>query len=61
MVSLIRNDIDVQINGENCNTDISGLGLLDGTDHIENYTVVSHNKLTVIVNNYIKYIIKRFI
>jgi Fe-S cluster assembly protein SufD len=41
---LIRNDINVQIDGENCDTDISGLSLLTGKDHIENYTVVSHNK-----------------
>lgn len=55
---LIRNDIDVQINGENCDTDISGLGLLDGTDHIENYTVVSHNKAHCNSKQLYKYILK---
>jgi Fe-S cluster assembly protein SufD len=55
---LIRNDIDVQINGENCDTDISGLGLLDGIDHIENYTVVNHNKAHCNSKQLYKYILK---
>lgn len=41
---LVRNEINVQINGENCDTDISGLSLLSNHDHIENYTVINHNK-----------------
>lgn len=54
---LIRNDINVQINGENCDTDISGLSLLSGKDHVENYTVVSHNKPNSNSRQLFKYIL----
>ncbi|MFC1786096.1 Fe-S cluster assembly protein SufD [Candidatus Neomarinimicrobiota bacterium] len=54
---LIRNDITVQIDGENCSTDISGLSLLSGKDHIENYTIVSHNKPNSNSQQLFKYIL----
>ncbi len=54
---LIRNDLKVQINGENCNTDISGLCLLSGKDHVENYTIVSHNKPNSNSQQLFKYIL----
>lgn len=54
---LIRNDVNVQINGENCDTDISGLSLLSGKDHVENYTVVSHNKPNSNSRQLFKYIL----
>jgi len=54
---LVRNDINIQINGENCDTDISGLSLLSGKDHIENYTVVSHNKPNSNSHQLFKYIL----
>jgi Fe-S cluster assembly protein SufD len=55
--NLIRNDITVQIDGENCDTDISGLSLLSGKDHVENYTVVSHNKPNSNSQQLFKYIL----
>ena len=55
--ALIRNDINVQIDGENCDTDISGLSLLSGKDHIENYTIVSHNKPNSNSRQLFKYIL----
>lgn len=54
---LIRNDLNVQINGENCDTDISGLSLLSGKDHVENYTIVSHNKPNSNSQQLFKYIL----
>ncbi|MEE8478966.1 MAG: SufD family Fe-S cluster assembly protein, partial [Candidatus Neomarinimicrobiota bacterium] len=54
---LIRNDLKVQINGENCNTDISGLCLLSGKDHVENYTIVNHNKPNSNSQQLFKYIL----
>ncbi len=54
---LIRNDINVQIDGENCSTDISGLSLVSGKDHIENYTIVSHNKPNSNSQQLFKYIL----
>jgi len=58
--SLIRNDINVQIKGENCETNVSGLGLLDQSDHIENYTIVNHNKPHCNSRQLFKYILKDF-
>ncbi len=54
---LVRNDINIQINGENCDTDISGLSLLSGKDHIENYTIISHNKPNSNSQQLFKYIL----
>lgn len=54
---LIRNDLNVQINGGHCDTDISGLSLLSGKDHVENYTVVSHNKPNSNSKQLFKYIL----
>ncbi len=54
---LIRNDLNIQINGENCDTDISGLSLLSGKEHVENYTVVSHNKPNSNSQQLFKYIL----
>jgi Fe-S cluster assembly protein SufD len=54
---LIRNNMNVQINGENCNSDISGLSLLTGKDHIENYTIVGHNKPNSNSQQLFKYIL----
>lgn len=55
--SLIRNDLNIQIDGQNCDTDISGLSLLSGKDHVENYTVVSHNKSNSNSRQLFKYIL----
>jgi len=54
---LIRNDINVQIDGENCSSDISGLSLMSGKNHIENYTVVRHNKPNSNSQQLFKYIL----
>ena len=53
----IRNNMNVQINGENCSADISGLSLLTGKDHIENYTVINHNKPNSNSQQLFKYIL----
>ena len=53
----IRNNMNVQINGENCSTDISGLSLLTGKDHIEDYTVINHNKPNSNSKQLFKYIL----
>ena len=53
----IRNNMNVQINGENCSADISGLSLMTGKEHIENYTVVNHNKPNSNSQQLFKYIL----
>jgi Fe-S cluster assembly protein SufD len=54
---LVRNDINVQIDGESCDTDISGLSLLSGNNHVDNYTIVSHNKPNSSSRQLFKYIL----
>lgn len=54
---LVRNDINVQIDGESCDTDISGLGLLSGKDHVDNYINVSHNRPNSNSRQLFKYIL----
>ncbi|MEE8341693.1 MAG: Fe-S cluster assembly protein SufD [Candidatus Neomarinimicrobiota bacterium] len=54
---LVRNDINVQIDGENCATDISGLSLLSGNNHVDNYTSVNHNRPNSSSRQLFKYIL----
>ncbi len=41
---LIRNDIDVSIDGENCISNIYGLYLVDKNQHVDNQVQVNHRK-----------------
>ncbi|MEE9572869.1 MAG: Fe-S cluster assembly protein SufD [Candidatus Neomarinimicrobiota bacterium] len=54
---LVRNEINVQINGENCDTDISGLSLLSGNNHVDNYVIVTHDKPNSSSRQLFKYIL----
>ena len=54
---LIRNDLNVQINGGHCDTNISGLSLLSDKNHVDNYTVVCHNKPNSNSRQLFKYIL----
>lgn len=40
----IRNDLDIIVNGENCETHLNGLYLPKGKQHIDNHTLVDHKK-----------------
>lgn len=39
---LIRNNLNIDVNGQNCTTNLSGAYLLKGNQHIDNHTVVDH-------------------
>lgn len=41
---LIRNNLNVQLNGENCETHLYGLYVLSGNDHCDNHVTVDHAK-----------------
>lgn len=41
---LIRNNLSVQLNGENCETSLYGLYALSGNDHCDNHVTVDHAK-----------------
>ncbi|MGB4655267.1 MAG: Fe-S cluster assembly protein SufD [Bacteroidales bacterium] len=40
----IRNEVHTDLNGENANTDISGLYIMGKSHHVDNQVVVNHNK-----------------
>ncbi len=42
--SMIRNNLNVVLDGEHCETNMNGLYLLDGDQHIDNQTMVDHKK-----------------
>lgn len=42
--SLVRNNLNIDVDASNCETNLSGLYLGKGTDHIDNHTVVDHMK-----------------
>ena len=56
--ALIRNELNVDIDGSNCSTNVHGLGLLEGKDHIENYTNVTHQKPNCNSHQLYKYLLK---
>ena len=39
----LRNDIEVDIDGEGCDTQVYGLYLVDKKQHVENYLKINHN------------------
>lgn len=41
---LIRNNLNVQMNGENCETHLYGLYVVSGNDHVDNHVTVDHAK-----------------
>lgn len=41
---LVRNNLNIDVDGENCQTNLHGVYLLNGTQHVDNHTVVDHLK-----------------
>ena len=39
---LVRNNLNIDVNGENCTTNLNGTYLLKGKQHVDNHTVVDH-------------------
>lgn len=39
---LIRNGLNVNVNGENCHTELNGVFTVSGDDYIDNHTLVNH-------------------
>ena len=42
--ALVRNNLTIEVDAENCETNLSGLYLGKNTDHIDNHTIVDHKK-----------------
>jgi Fe-S cluster assembly protein SufD len=54
---VLRNDIDVTLNGQNCHADIIGLYLMDRQQHVDNQVYVDHAKANSYSNELFKGII----
>lgn len=54
---VLRNDIDVTLNGQNCHADIIGLYLMDRQQHVDNQVYVDHAKPNCYSNELFKGII----
>lgn len=39
---LVRNNLTIEVNGHNCETNLSGAYVLKGKQHVDNHTVVDH-------------------
>ncbi|MDR0802067.1 Fe-S cluster assembly protein SufD [Fluviicola sp.] len=40
--ALVRNNLTIEVNGQNCETHLNGAYILNGTQHVDNHTVVDH-------------------
>jgi Fe-S cluster assembly protein SufD len=40
----VRNNLNIQLNGEHCETHLNGLFITNGTEHVDNHTQVYHNQ-----------------
>lgn len=41
---LVRNDLSIKVDGENCQTHLGGVFIADGKMHVDNHTMVDHQK-----------------
>ena len=39
---LVRNNLTIEVNGQNCETNLNGAYILNGNQHVDNHTVVDH-------------------
>lgn len=48
--NLTRNDLNIIVDGQNCETNLNGVYLTDGNQHIDNHTVVDHRQPNCLSN-----------
>lgn len=39
---LVRNNVNINIEGQNCETNLNGIYILKGTQHVDNHTIIDH-------------------
>lgn len=54
---LVRNNLNIRVNGENCTTDLYGAYVLNGKQHVDNHTVVDHKVANCLSNELYKGVI----
>lgn len=55
---LVRNDLNIKVDGTNCETHLGGVVVADGNSHIDNHTTVDHQKPHCQSNEQYKNIVK---
>lgn len=55
--AIVRNNIDIQVQGENCETHMNGAIIAKGTSHIDNHTFVDHQVANCFSNENYKYVL----
>ena len=55
--NFVRNDVNVAVNGQNCETNLYGAYILNGTQHIDNHTVIDHKVAHCLSNELYKGVI----
>lgn len=51
---LVRNNLNIAVNGQNCTTNLNGGYILKGKQHVDNHTVVDHRVANCISNELYK-------
>jgi len=55
--NFVRNDVNVAVNGQNCETNLYGAYILNGTQHLDNHTVIDHKVAHCLSNELYKGVI----
>jgi Fe-S cluster assembly protein SufD len=55
--NFVRNDVNVAVNGQNCETNLYGAYILNGTQHVDNHTVIDHKVAHCLSNELYKGVI----
>jgi Fe-S cluster assembly protein SufD len=52
--ALVRNNLNIAVNGQNCETNLNGAYILKGKQHVDNHTIVDHKVPNCISNELYK-------
>ncbi len=54
---LVRNNLSIEVKGQNCETNLNGAYVLDGKQHVDNHTTVDHKVANCVSNELYKGVI----
>ena len=55
--ALVRNNLTINVNGQNCETNLNGAYILKGSQHVDNHTIVDHKVANCLSNELYKGVI----
>lgn len=56
--TMVRNNINISVNGENCETHMNGVIIAKGNTHVDNHTFVNHKVANCFSNENYKYVLE---